>query len=186
MSTFVSRAGYKLEHALNTFKLDVNGKICMDFGSSTGGFVDCLLQRGATKVYAVETGYGVLDWNLRNNSRVVVMERTNTLHAEFPEMADFISIDTSWTRQKLIVKKALKHLKPDGDIITLIKPHYEAEKHMLTKGVLEEKFLDSVLEKVKKDVQELDVEIKNLIESPIEGKRGGNKEFLMWLKRKDE
>jgi 23S rRNA (cytidine1920-2'-O)/16S rRNA (cytidine1409-2'-O)-methyltransferase len=183
MANFVSRAGEKLEHALAKFEIDVKDKICIDFGASTGGFVDCLLQRGAAKVYAVETGYGVLDWKLRNDSRVVVMERTNALHAEFPQKVDFISIDTSWTKQKLIVAKALENLKDDGFIVSLVKPHYEAERHMLSKGVLDEKYMEEVLEKAKKDIEGLGANVIGKTESPIEGKRGGNKEFLFWIKK---
>src|SRR3989344_6185067 len=118
---FVSRAGLKLEHALKFFNISVRSKVCADLGCSTGGFVDCLLQRGAKKVYAVDTAYGVLDWKLRNDPRVVVMERTNALHVQLPELVDFISIDVGWTRQQLILPHALKLLKPDGVIVSLIK-----------------------------------------------------------------
>src|SRR3977135_3262569 len=100
MPEFVSRAGLKLEHALMTFGLDVAGCVCADFGSNTGGFVDCLLQRGAAKVYAIDTGYGALEWKLRKDSRVIVMERTNAMHAELPEKVTRISIDVAWTKQK--------------------------------------------------------------------------------------
>src|SRR3990167_574522 len=131
---YASRAGEKLEHALNTFNVKVDGFVCADFGSSTGGFVDCLLQAGAEKVYAVETGYGVLDWKLRNDKRVVVLERKNAMHIELPEKIDLITIDTSWTKIKKILPNALKNLKADGRIIALIKPHYEAEPKMLREG----------------------------------------------------
>src|SRR3954469_9667302 len=106
MSEFVSRAGQKLEHALATFAVDVSGRICADLGSNTGGFVDCLLQRGAAKVYAIDTGYGALDWRLRKDPRVVVMERTNAMHAELPEKVSRISIDVAWTKQKHILPAA--------------------------------------------------------------------------------
>src|SRR5579864_3600866 len=100
MSAFVSRAGSKLDHALTTFVIDVSAKICADLGCSTGGFTDCLLQRGAAKVFAVDTGYGVLDWKLRNDPRVVVMERTNAMHVNLPESVDLVSIDVAWTKQR--------------------------------------------------------------------------------------
>ncbi|MEK7690497.1 MAG: SAM-dependent methyltransferase, partial [Bdellovibrionota bacterium] len=96
--SFASRAGEKLDHALKTFDVNVQGFVCADFGSSTGGFVDCLLQHGAQKVYAVEKGYGQLDWKLRNDPRVIVMERTNVMHAKLPEHVNLITIDTSWTK----------------------------------------------------------------------------------------
>src|ERR1700692_2896638 len=100
MTPFVSRAGQKLDHALKTFTIDVSEKTCADLGCSTGGFTDCLLQLGAKKVYSIDTGYGVLDWKLRNDPRVIVMERTNAMHVQLPELADLISIDVAWTRQR--------------------------------------------------------------------------------------
>src|SRR5438132_3276476 len=103
MATFVSRAGQKLEHALNHFRIDVAACTCADLGSNTGGFVDCLLQRGAAKVYAIDTGYGALEWKLRTDPRVIVMERTNAMHAELPEKVARITIDVAWTKQKHIL-----------------------------------------------------------------------------------
>ncbi len=126
---FVSRAGLKLEHALAEFGLDVSGFNCADFGANVGGFTECLLRRGAARVVALETGYGVLAWTLRNDARVVVMERTNALHAEIPADVgggvDLVVIDMAWTPQRLAVPAALRWLKPSGSIVTLIKPHYE-------------------------------------------------------------
>src|SRR3954463_348007 len=119
MPNFVSRAGQKLEHALETFRLDVGGSVCADLGSNAGGFVDCLLQRGAVKVYAVDTGYGALEWKLRKDPRVVAMERTNAMHATLPEAVSFICIDVAWTRQKHILPAAARLLAPGGDIVTL-------------------------------------------------------------------
>src|SRR4051812_11330036 len=100
MGTFISRAGQKLDHALTAFGVGVGGLVCADLGSNTGGFVDCLLQRGASRVYAVDTGYGVLDWKLRKDPRVVVMERTNAMHVRLPEPVDLVTIDVAWTRQR--------------------------------------------------------------------------------------
>src|SRR5437870_2103753 len=128
---FVSRAGQKLDHALTTFAIDVTGKICADLGCSTGGFVDCLLQRGAKKVYAIDTGYGVLDWKLRNDPRVVVMERTNAMHVQLPEVVQIVTIDVAWTKQKHILPNAARLLAADGIVMTLIKPHYEAPAELL-------------------------------------------------------
>ena len=106
MAEFVSRAGYKLDHALAAFAIDVKGLVCADLGSNVGGFVDCLLQRMAAKVYAVEKGYGVLEWKLRKDSRVVVMERTNAMHITLPEEVALVTIDVAWTRQRNILPAA--------------------------------------------------------------------------------
>src|ERR1051325_3928155 len=111
---FVSRAGQKLEHALASFGIDVSGGGCADLGSNVGGFVDCLLQRGAKRVYAIDTGYGVLEWKLRKDARVVVMERTNAMHVKLPEKANLVSIDVAWTKQKNILPAARKMIEDDG------------------------------------------------------------------------
>ena len=134
---FVSRAGLKLEHALATFGVDVAGRVCADLGSNTGGFTDCMLKRGAAKVYAIDTGYGVLDWKLRKDPRVVVMERTNAMHAELPQPVTMISIDVAWTKQQHILPAARRMIADDGDVVTLIKPHYEAPPALLRGGVLD-------------------------------------------------
>jgi len=180
---FTSRAGQKLQQAITKFNIKVSGKICADFGCSTGGFVDCLLQNGADKVYAIDIGYGVLDWKLRQNPKVVVMERTNALYIELPEQVDFISIDVGWTRQKLIIPCALKFLKDKGDIVSLLKPHYEAEKSWLKVGKVKDEFLSYIIEKVKDELSSLDMTIKDIVESPIVGQKGGNIEYLMWIKK---
>src|SRR4051812_10816044 len=116
---FVSRAGQKLDHALAVFDLDVKGLICADLGSNVGGFVDVLLQRGAKKVYSIDTGYGVLAWKLRKDPRVVVMERTNAMHANLPEPVQLVTIDVAWTKQKHILPAAKKLLSPEGICVTL-------------------------------------------------------------------
>src|SRR3954453_11299902 len=110
MAQFVSRAGQKLEHALNVFGVDVSGLVCADLGSNVGGFVDCLLRHGAAKVYAVEKGYGVLEWKLRRDPRVVVMERANAMHIALPERVALVTIDVAWTRQRHILPAAGKLL----------------------------------------------------------------------------
>lgn len=189
-SSFVSRAGQKLDHALKKFGIDVNGKVCADFGCSTGGFTDCLLSRGAKKVYAIDTGYGVLDWGLRNDKRVIVLERTNALHVELPEKVDVVVIDVGWTPQRLIVPKAAELVKPGGCLVSLIKPHYEVGQD-LSKGkgrsgktkVAEfdsRKIADGVVAELK----EAGFDVKGLIESPVPGKRSENVEFLVWIQVK--
>src|SRR3990170_1485186 len=127
MDNFVSRGGIKFQAAIENFKLKIENLVCLDVGSSTGGFVDCLLQNGAKKVYAVDTSYGELAWKLRNDPRVVVMERTNILYLEhLPEQVDIITIDAGWTKLELVLPVVKKFLKPGGMIIALLKPHYEA------------------------------------------------------------
>ena len=180
---YVSRAGEKLEHALKDFKLDVKGFVCADFGSNKGGFVDCLLEAGVIKVYAVETGYGVLEWKLRKDDRVVAMERKNAMHVELPEKVDLITIDTSWTKLVNVVPNALGNLKDAGEIVALVKPHYEAKPKMLRKGKLLDEFIPEVLDHVRHDLRNIGVKILKETESPIVGDKGGNKEFLFYLKR---
>src|SRR3954470_6918180 len=145
MPPFASRAGSKLDHALSVFQIDVSRLTCADLGSNVGGFVDCLLQRGAAKVYAVEKGYGVLEYRLRKDPRVVVMERTNAMHVELPEKVAMVTIDVAWTKQKHILPAAKRMLADGGDVVTLIKPHYEAEPSLLRGGVLPEAEVDPVV-----------------------------------------
>lgn len=184
MDNFVSRGGIKLEAAIKNFKLEIKNLTCLDIGSSTGGFVDCLLQNGASKVYSVDTAYGQLAWKLRQDKRVVVMERTNILHLEGGRQdsfkVDIITIDAGWTKLELVLPAVKKFLKPDGVIIALLKPHYEAEKHELVKGVVKPEFLEQVRERVFKTINDERITINDWMESPILGSKGkGNKEFLL-------
>lgn len=179
---FASRAGHKLNHALETFSVSVEDKVCADLGSSTGGFVDCLLRRGAKKIYAVDTAYGELAWKLRNHDKVVVMERTNALHVELPENVEFISIDLGWTKLRKILPYALELLKPSSDIIALMKPHYEAPKSILKRGTVPEDKLNEVVKTVIEDLGKINIKVEDIVQSPIKGKRGGNIEYLLWIK----
>lgn len=179
---FVSRAGDKLEHALATFGIDVAGRVCADLGCNVGGFTDCMLKRGATKVYAVDTGYGVLDYGLRKDARVVVMERTNAMHVELPEKVGLVVIDVAWTKQRLIVPAALKLLGEGGEIVSLIKPHYEAPKAWLKGGVLVAERIAEVITGVTAEFAGMGLEVKGIVESPMKG-AGGNTEALVWLGR---
>ncbi|MFZ4696664.1 MAG: SAM-dependent methyltransferase, partial [Phycisphaerales bacterium] len=121
-----SRAGLKMQHALQSFAFPVTGLVAADFGCNVGGFTDVLLRAGAAKVFAVDTGYGTLAWRLRQDARVVTMERTNALHAERPEGGvDLVVLDLAWTPQRLAIPAALRWLRPGGHIISLVKPHYE-------------------------------------------------------------
>ncbi len=178
---FVSRAGVKLEHALTTFKIDVTGLVCADLGSNVGGFVDCLLQRGAKKVYAIDTGYGVLEWKLRKDPRVVVMERTNAMHVKLPELVKLVTIDVAWTKQKNILPAARQMLLDDGIAISLIKPQYEGGVERLREGVLPSEHFDVVLQAAKSDIAASGFQLVELIESPIRGGEG-NVEMLAHLR----
>src|SRR3954467_8286445 len=177
MPPFVSRAGQKLDHALTAFAVDVTARVCADLGSNTGGFVDCLLRRGAAKVYAIDTGYGALDWRLRKDPRVVVMERTNAMHAELPEAVSLVTIDVAWTRQRHILPAARRMVRPDGAIVTLIKPHYEAYQSQLRKGILPAEDVDAVIERVVADIRSAGFDVLKMTRSPILGTKG-NAEVL--------
>lgn len=192
---FVSRAGLKLDHALNEFEIDVAGFTCADFGCNVGGFTDCLLKRGAAKVYAIDTGYGTLDYGLRRNDQVVVRERTSALHADPAEPCDLITIDLAWTPQRHGVPAAMKWLKPTGRIVTLIKPHYELDenekRNLLVDGRLDPAEAERVMHRVLEQMPELGAEVLDHTRSPIVGgksarKKGakgeGNVEFLALLR----
>jgi 23S rRNA (cytidine1920-2'-O)/16S rRNA (cytidine1409-2'-O)-methyltransferase len=177
--SFASRAGAKLSQALEVFGVSVQGATCADLGSSTGGFVDCLLRRGAAKVYAIDRGYGVLAYHLRNDDRVVVMERTDALHVRLSEPVQLVTVDTGWTTQARILPIARGLLGDDGRIITLIKPHYEATPKMLRGGVLPDESIETVLVPVRDALPKMGLRLAGEVESPIRG-RAGNREFL-WL-----
>lgn len=186
---YVSRGGYKLEKALNIFNIDPKGKIAMDIGASTGGFTDCLLQNGAEKVYAVDVGYGQLDYSLRTNDKVVVLERTNVRHLDINlirEPIDIITIDVSFISLNLIFPKCVKILKDDGCIVSLIKPQFEAGKDQVGKGgiVKNPKTHVSVIKNVINYGENLGLFAKALDYSPIKGAKG-NIEYLLLLSRED-
>ena len=178
---YVSRGADKLAHALDRFDVDPAGRVCADLGCSTGGFTDVLLQRGAGRVYAVDTGYGVLDWKLRSDERVVVLERTNALHVELPEPCSLVVIDAGWTRQARILPRALELLAPGGEIVTLLKLHYEAPREWLEGGRLPEARHPEVLERLLAEVSALPLAPSEPILSPILGGKGGNREYLLRL-----
>ncbi|HEX7009681.1 MAG TPA: SAM-dependent methyltransferase [Phycisphaeraceae bacterium] len=191
---YVSRGGLKLQAALNAWHINPTGMTCADLGCSTGGFTDCLLQHGAAKVYAVDTAYGQLAWKLRQNPRVVVLERTNALHADPREtIADFpgcdlVTLDLGWTRQQRAVPAALRWLReePSARIITLIKPHYEASRQALRSrrgGVLSSEQAQAVLQRVLDELPTLGVTVLACMPSPIVGGKGGNVEYLALLAR---
>ena len=179
---YVSRAGVKLAAALDTFKFDVTGLVCADLGSHVGGFVDCLLRRGAAKVYAVDTSYGTFAWKLRKDDRVVVMERTNAMHVQLPELVDLVTIDLGWTKQAKALPNTAKLLVPAGVVLSLIKPHYEAAKELLCNGVLPDEQVAPVVETLLADMRQTGWTVKGTTDSPIRG-RAGNREVFAMLKR---
>jgi 23S rRNA (cytidine1920-2'-O)/16S rRNA (cytidine1409-2'-O)-methyltransferase len=189
---YVSRGGQKLEHALNHFHLDVRRQMVIDLGASTGGFTDCLLQRGAARVYAVDVGQGQLAWKLRNDSRVIVMEQTNARDltpACFPQPfkpVDLIVIDCSFISLRKILPPAVALLRPSGNIAALIKPQFEAGKAEADKGA--GVITDPVIhERVLREIEELtcslpDLRWRGVTESPLLGP-AGNKEFLALIEK---
>ena len=180
---FVSRGGEKLAGALAAFSVDVSGCVCADVGASTGGFTDCLLQNGAAKVYAIDVGYGQIALTLRDDLRVVVIERTNARYLEtLPEPMQIVVIDASFISLRLLLPTIKKWLAPSASIIPLIKPQFEAGVRDVGKGgvVRDSKVHARVLEEVLTFAQQLDFSVQGLIMSPLKGP-AGNTEFLAWL-----
>jgi len=182
---YVSRGGQKLAHALDVFRVNPADYVVADMGASTGGFTDCVLQRGARRVYAIDVGYGQLHWRLRQDERVVVMERVNARHLqELPEAIDLVTIDASFISLKLLLPAAARVLKPSGSVIALIKPQFEAGQHLVGKGGVVRKpgVHRQVLERVITDALASGWVLLGLTRSPLTGPKG-NIEFLMWLRR---
>lgn len=200
---YVSRGGIKLAAALDDFQIDPTGLICADLGSHVGGFVDCLLQRGAAKVYSVDTSYGTLAWKLRKDDRVVVVERTNAIHVTLAEPVDLVTVDVGWTPQSKILPNVATLLKPNANpdpdscsnsapdhstnttaqVITLIKPHYEAQKSILVDGVVPEEKYESVVTRVVEEIESLGWYVLKMVPSPLRG-HGGNQEVFALIKRR--
>lgn len=181
---FVSRGGEKLLAALDCFPLRVEGRICADAGASTGGFTDCLLQRGAAKVYAIDVGKGILDWKLRNDPRVVVMEETNARYVDsLPEPISLTTIDASFISLKTLLPAVKRWLAPRGEILALIKPQFEAGRKEVSRGkgvIRDPEIHRQVLREILDFVQEIELAPRGLLRSPVQGPKG-NIEFLAWL-----
>ena len=183
--TWVSRGGYKLDQAINEFEIDCTDITAMDIGASTGGFTDVLLKKGAKKVYSVDVGYGQLDWNIRNNARVEVLEKTNARYLDsdiISDKLDAIVCDVSFISLKKVIKPNIKFLKNDGWIISLIKPQFEIGRDLLGKGgiVKNAEHHQMVVDDIRAFFEnEIDLSIKGIIDSPILGPKG-NKEFLIY------
>ena len=187
---YVSRGGLKLEKAMNCFGVEVDGKVCMDVGSSTGGFTDCMLQNGAVKVYAVDVGHGQLDWKLRQDERVVCMEKTNIRYVkpeEIGEPVGFSSIDVSFISLTKVLIPVRELLTRDGCVVCLIKPQFEAGREKVgKKGVVRDAAVHlEVIEKVIAFAMENGFDVRNLDFSPIKGPEG-NIEYLLYLQKRPE
>jgi 23S rRNA (cytidine1920-2'-O)/16S rRNA (cytidine1409-2'-O)-methyltransferase len=185
---FVGRGGEKLEEAFRRFGLCVDGLVCADIGASTGGFTDCLLQHGAARVYAVDVGKGQLDWRLRNDPRVIVRENVNARHlasGDIPEAPRFATIDVSFISLTLILGPVTRLLAPRGELVTLIKPQFEAGREKVGKGgvVRDPAVHGEVVEKVRRfGTGTLRLDWLDMCESPIRGP-AGNIEFLAWWRK---
>ena len=187
---YVSRGGLKLERAIGQFPITLQDKVCMDIGASTGGFTDCMLQNGAGKVYAIDVGHGQLDWKLRNDERVVCMEKTNFRYvtdADIREPIDFASVDVSFISLTKILIPARNLLRQGGEMVCLIKPQFEAGRDKVgKKGVVRDRQVH--IEVVRRIVDYADLtgfSVKGITYSPIKGPEG-NIEYLMWLEKREE
>ncbi|KKP22609.1 MAG: hypothetical protein SZ59_C0005G0074 [candidate division TM6 bacterium GW2011_GWF2_28_16] len=178
---FVGRAGFKLEKALDSFNVDVKDLVVLDAGISTGGFTDCLLQRGAKKVYGVDVGHGQVHEKIINDPRLVLMEKTNLRNLDYlPDFVDLVTLDLSFISILKVLPAVTKLIKPSAKIITLIKPQFEAGPENVSKGglVKSDKVHQEVIEKIKNGMLEFGFKCVGVIESPILGASSGNKEFL--------
>lgn len=181
---FVSRGGFKLAEALEQFDISVEGRICADVGACTGGFSDVLLQKGAARVYAIDVGYGQLDWRIRQNERVVVMERTNARYVEqLAEPVSLVVIDVSFISLRLILPAVRGWLDEEADIVALVKPQFEAGREQVGKGgiVRDAAVHREVVAELWRWAEAQEMGPQGIIPSPIEGS-GGNVEFLLWMK----
>ena len=186
---FVSRGGLKLEQAVKDFNIEMDGKITMDVGASTGGFTDCMLQHGAVKVYAVDVGYGQFDWRLRNHERVILLEKTNIRYLDkdlVTDKIDIAAIDVSFISLTKVIPNVLEFMKPGGKIAALIKPQFEAERKDVGKGgvVKEESKRLEIVEMIKAWAESIGLEVIGTTTSPIKGPKG-NVEYLIYLKKQE-
>lgn len=178
----MSRGGDKLERGLVGFEIDPKGVTAADLGANVGGFTDCLLQHGAARVYAVETGYGVLEWKLRQDDRVVVMERTNALHVELPEPVDLVVADVGWTPLVRYLPRALDLAVEDGRCLALLKPQYEVDKAELVDGHVDPEKVDQVVESVVGQLAEEGCEVMGRCDPELES-RGRNPETFLLVRK---
>lgn len=187
---YVSRGGYKLEKSIKSFNISLNGKVCLDIGASTGGFTDCMLQNGASQVFAIDVGYGQLAWKLRTDPRVVCMERTNARYLTFDDLgkfADFASIDVSFISLKKIILPIIDLLSNKGEVVALIKPQFEAGREKVgKKGVVREPSIHKeVINVILAFLIENNLKVIGLDHSPIKGPEG-NIEYLVYFTKDEE
>ncbi|HXP34884.1 MAG TPA: TlyA family RNA methyltransferase [Chthoniobacterales bacterium] len=187
---FASRGAFKLSGALDFFGVDVSGKTALDIGASTGGFTDCLLQRGAAKVFAIDVGHGQLAWKLRNDPRVVVMEKVNArflLREQIPHVVDLCVIDVSFISLTLILPRAFELITQDGMILALIKPQFELEREDVGRGgiVREPALHEKAQQKIVKFVEEANYRVVGLVASTITG-ADGNQEFFICIRKRSD
>lgn len=187
---YVSRGGLKLEKAMEQFGIELEGKVCMDCGASTGGFTDCMLQNGAIKVYSVDVGHGQLAWKLRNDDRVVCMEKTNMRYVteeDIEELAQFVSIDVSFISLKKILPAVRRILTDDGEVVALIKPQFEAGRENVgKKGVVRDKKVhEEVITMITQFAVEHSFQLLHLDYSPIKGPEG-NIEYLLHMRKLED
>ena len=176
---YVSLGGAKLEFALEFFGIDVTDKLTADLGCNIGGFVDCLLQHGARKVFAIDTGYGVLAWRLRNHPHVTAMERQNALHITLSEQVDLVTIDVAWTPQRLILPKALTLCRPQGLILSLLKPQYEAQPDQRRKGIVYPDLCLQVVTEVIDDLRLRGIHVQSYVECPVRRSKSNVEYWLL-------
>lgn len=184
---YVSRGGLKLEAAINHFNLDLKDKIAMDVGVSTGGFTDCMLQKGAKKIYCIDVGYGQIAWSLRNDPRIILYERTNIRYLEkekIPDAIDIATVDVSFISLTKVVPKVVEFLKESGEILMLVKPQFEVGKGKVGKGgiVRDEEQRIKAVESVKTMLRESGLNTIGTFQSPIPGQKG-NVEYFLYMKR---
>lgn len=184
---YVSRGGLKLGAAIDHFDVRLSGVVAMDVGSSTGGFTDCMLQRGAARVYCIDVGYGQLAWQLRQDPRVVLLERTNIRYLErerIPEAIDLATIDVSFISLRKVLDKVMEFLRPGGEILALVKPQFEVGREGVGRGgiVRDEELRRSVVNSLQEFAGGIGLDVKGIFESPVPGQKG-NREYFMYMRK---
>lgn len=183
---FVSRGGMKLDAALSHFRIDIEGMIAMDVGSSTGGFTDCMLKRGAKKVYCIDVGYGQMAWPLRMDQRIILLERTNIRYLErerIPDIVDFATIDVSFISLKKVIPRVREFIRKGGEILALVKPQFEVGKGKVGKGgiIRDEDAREAAVRSVREYAEGIGLKTIGVFQSPIKGHKG-NIEYFLYLK----
>lgn len=164
--------------------MDLRGTVAADFGCSVGGFTDCLLQEGSARVYAVDTARGVLDWKLRQDDRVVVVEGTNAIHVELPEPVEVVAVDVGWTPQRHILPNALRQSKPGGVILSLFKPQYEAPARLVRRGLVSSEDFESVLSDAMEGLRGMGIVVREVVRLPHE-RKSKNPEAFLYIRPQD-